>query len=154
MGDFSCSQDQDDNRTTCTCPVGGSMVHTLTDGDPEMTGGVVTFSNEVEITFNDCTLLTCDESVVLSGTAEGSISGTFSAMAGDTETTTTIGTTESCSGMTAGDQTYGFSMTIVTSGISSHEFSGEFCITDPVSFDSLDELQTAFDPEGTCSDSN
>lgn len=149
--DFSCSYEVSSESTICNCPLGGTMTTTFIDDGPIIIAEIVNFTNEADMEFDDCTISECGEEVSLTGSAHVSISGTLNPSILQGETTTVVETDDPCSGMTSGDQDYGFSMTLTSSGISSHEFSGTLCLTEPVSFDSLDELHAAFDPEGTCS---
>lgn len=149
--EYVCELGQDEESLTCSCPNGGTITETFESTFSE-TEDSFTFDSDFTITFDDCSSTSCDEEITLNGEVEGSISGEFDSLTGEGNITVVYGTESACSGLTSNDSDVGFDITITSDG-STEELFGTFCVDEEsISFDSLEELEAAVDPENICED--
>jgi len=150
--DFDCSFDRDTKTLDCACPLSGRF-QIVFSADFEAVAGVVTIDQEGDFTFESCEIAACDDSVVLDGSFSHLLSGQLELISRDGNLTGTSSTESECAGtIYDSDNDYGFDIE-QTLDESAASFSGQFCFEDElIIFDTLDELVTAVDPEGTCND--
>lgn len=147
----SCSYDVDTNTLTCACEGGGSMTQGFNDSY-ELTDDSFLFESDLTMTFSDCVVPSCSETVTMNGTATGNMTGSFNFITGEESFGTTFSTEAECSGITVGESNVGFEMNMTFNGVSD-DYNGSFCIDETLyTFDSLAELEELTDPADACSE--
>lgn len=147
---FNCSYNQTNNTSLCQCKNGGTLVYTF-DKNFGNNGNNLIFNNTFIVTLTDCILTSCDISTSLNGQYTGSMEGTISLTDNSGDLLINIETDTSCSGLTAGDETIGFSLQISETNFNVENIAGSICINNqPYTFSSSEDLQNQIDPEQTC----
>lgn len=147
--DFTCSFDDATHTMTCSCSGGGSVTQTFTESFQESENSV-SFNNQFSMTYADCVMTSCSESVTVNGTATGSMQGSFQFESDEMDMTLSFQTESACSGMTVNAVSMGFDMQMtLTDGV--ENFSGTICLDgSTITFTSLEELSAAVDPDSSC----
>ncbi|MBI2335562.1 MAG: hypothetical protein HYU97_02230 [Deltaproteobacteria bacterium] len=142
---------------TCNCTVDGEASGTITtvfssdrteqscqttNGD---SGSSSSISGNITITFDQCVIEECGESLTLTGSIQGTVEYSFSGCTSSETLTATFGTESECSGLVtthedSSTDTVGFSA-IWSTGTSGDSQSGSACINNEVAeLDDLDDL--------------
>lgn len=147
----SCSYDEATNTFTCACEGGGSMSEGYSESY-ELTDDSFLFGSNLTMTFSDCVVPSCSETVTMNGTATGTLTGSYNFITLEESFSVIFSTESQCSGITVGESNVGFEMNMTFNGVTD-DYNGSFCIDETLyTFDSLTELEGLTDPDDACNE--